>query len=460
MEILNGKITYLVKTTDLVNSKVNQVINSLRLMAGAFSAWHKQLNSLAKLDTCHFNMQQEFLSLFSMEVNSALISLLRLTEVDDLIRQITHLNNRNLVGFADFPRFLTEELTLKLSTQPILTPAIDALRNGLSIMMKPLVDIKFPSSRKLQLHLLFMLPVLKTANEICTIEQLIPITYRADGSCYGGPMPRHDLRLLTCNNKRYILKQNELAHCAQSRETLLCPRDLLTTVESTDWLGPQWSPQSRLTYDHVHIPLANCNNLRTMLHLGGRIYLATDKQTLPIDGRNGTFLLTVFPLHVYHFPCDYSFHSQSTGLANCPKKLTFQFPLFHNGLFHFIPWQTVRTFNSTLMPDPNFSIPKMLKIENTTLVSLNRVYNSLDQDFTRHLAKLNSDINSVKEVPRDGLFSVLLYISFALAICNLLLSIFFYCIFSKRISTGNSRSSPQLGEVHSVPQTRSVSTSI
>ena len=60
MKILNGKITYLVKTTDLVNSKVNQIINSLRLMAGAFSAWQKQLNSLAKLNTCHFNMQQKY----------------------------------------------------------------------------------------------------------------------------------------------------------------------------------------------------------------------------------------------------------------------------------------------------------------------------------------------------------------------------------------------------------------
>ena len=86
-KVLNGKIVYLLKTTDSVNSKLTQVINSLHRISGAFTGQKKQFNSFAKKEYCHFNMQQEFVALYSMEINRALISLLRLTEVDDLIRQ-------------------------------------------------------------------------------------------------------------------------------------------------------------------------------------------------------------------------------------------------------------------------------------------------------------------------------------------------------------------------------------
>ena len=65
-----------------------------------------------------------------------------------------------------------------------------------------------------------------------------------------------------------------------------------------------------------------------MLHIGGRLYLATDQLVLPIQRHNDTIRLPISPLHIYQFSCDYSFHSQSTGLANCPRKLTFNFLCF------------------------------------------------------------------------------------------------------------------------------------
>ena len=318
---LIGKIVYPVKTTDLVNSKVTQVIASLRLISRSFSVWQKQVSSFASKVTCHFNMQQEFTSLFAMEVNNALTSLLRLTEVDDLLRQIAHLTKRNLIGYADLPRFLTAEISLKLSSVDTLAPAIDTLKKGSSVILNPLVDTKFPSQRKLQMHFLFLLPVLSSSASVCAMEQLIPITYRVNDTCYGGILP-----------------------------------------------------------------------------------------------------------------CDYSFHSQSTGLANCPTKLTFQFPLFHSGQFHFIPWQTVSAYNDTVLSTRQFLIPKPLTIDNRTLASLNKVYNSLDQDFTRHLTNLNSDIASVKEVPDSGISHTLVYLSLTLAVFDLIIVLVFYCVLSKRVS--------------------------
>ena len=434
MKNLNGKIVYLVKTTDLVNSKVTQVIASLRLISRAFSVWQKQVSSFASKVTCHFNMQQEFTSLFAMEVNKALTSLLRLTEVDDLLRQIVHLTKRNLIGYADLPRFLTEEISLKLSSVEALAPPITALKNGFSVILNPLVDTKFPSQRKLAMHLLFPLPILPVSNSVCRMEQLIPITYRANGTCFGGLMPRHELRLLTCQNKQYIIKETELHHCAQTSDTILCPHDLLATVDSPDWLGPKWSPYSKLIYQHAHVSLPSCNNLHQLLHIGGQIYLGTDQLVLSIQRSNDTIRLPTIPLHIYQFPCDYSFHSQATGLANCPKEVTFQFPFFHNGQFHFIPWQTMSAYNETMLSMRQVLIPKPLKIDNSTLVSLNRVYNSPDQDFTRHLTKLNSDIAKVKEVPDTRMFSTLVFFSLSLTVCNLIIVAIFYCVLSIRVT--------------------------
>ena len=122
-----------------------------------------------------------------------------------------------------------------------------------------------------------------------------------------------------------------------------------------------------------------------MVHLGFRFYLATDRTTFPIRRRNGTSLLSVLPLHVYNLPCDYPFYSQSTGLAECAQHLSFQFPVFDNNKFHFVPWQTVPLRNSSFLPEANFKIPPPLEIDNRTLQSLDETYNTLDQDFARRL---------------------------------------------------------------------------
>ena len=106
------RLIRVVKTTDMLNSKLNQVINSLRLMAGAFSGWQARFTEYAQDQTCNFNLQQEFLSIYTMEVNKALTALLRLTEINDLLRQLAHLPRRNLISFADLPRFLTAELSI------------------------------------------------------------------------------------------------------------------------------------------------------------------------------------------------------------------------------------------------------------------------------------------------------------------------------------------------------------
>ena len=419
----------------MLSSKLNQVIHSLNLMAGAYSGWNARFAEYAKDQNCHFNLHQEFTSIYTMEVNKALIALLRLTEIDDLLRQLAHLSRKNLVSFADLPGFLSTELTIKLSSVSALANTVDDLKDGFPLIIEPLVDYQLSTSRNLQLHLLFTLPTLDTQQAICTIEQLVPLSYQINGKCFGGSLTRHDLVLLTCDNTRYVLKQAELEQCFKGETALLCPANMLSTFENPLWLGLKWTPQTRLTFNHAHTLLPNCNTLRPLIHLGGRYYLSTTLNNVLLQTNNGTTSLLLQPFHIYHFPCDVSFHQQRTGLGVCPDLIRFQFPLFHNHQFQFVPWVPLRSNDLPLYPPQNFSIPTPVHVDNSTLKSLDDTYNTLDQDLTRRLQKLNNDIKAIHPVSHAELSPVFVYFSFVLTILNLIILIVFYCRYVKRAPT-------------------------
>lgn len=90
MKNINGKTVYLLKTNDKLKAKVNQVISSLRLMSSTFAGWQTKFTTFAQKQ-CHFNLQQEFLAIYAMNVNKAFTSILRLTEVNDILNQLASL---------------------------------------------------------------------------------------------------------------------------------------------------------------------------------------------------------------------------------------------------------------------------------------------------------------------------------------------------------------------------------
>lgn len=159
----------------------------------------------------------EFISLYSLQVNRAMSSILRLAEIEDILRQISHLTRKDVISFTDLPRFLTAELEIRLAKIPSMAHTIASLKAGFSIIMQPLVDYEFAANKKMQLSLLFTLPEVSSENALCILEQLVPITYQHNGLCFGGPLPRNDLSLLTCGAKRYVLKSTELEQCLFTR---------------------------------------------------------------------------------------------------------------------------------------------------------------------------------------------------------------------------------------------------
>ena len=241
-------------------------------------------------------------------------------------------------------------------------------------------------------------------------------------------MLRYDLTLITCGNTRYVIKNSELRQCNSDDNTYLCPKGLLATVSSPHWLGAKWTPRSKLSFSHAHLPVSNCLSLRPVVHLGGRFYVATNTTIVSIQHSNGTSLLTLLPLHVYHFPCDFSFNLQATGLTNCPSRFSYQFPLFHNAQFHFVPWQTVPVLNDTLILNSNFVIPQPLRLDNQTLQSLDETNNILDLDYTCSLESLNNAINNIHEVSESVSLSLFVYGASAFTGFNFIVLCFMSCV--------------------------------
>ena len=69
----------------------------------------------------------EFLFKYTAEINHAFVAFLRLFEIQDTLSQISHLNNKPLVGYSDLPTFISSHLSAKLSIDPSLRLTITAL---------------------------------------------------------------------------------------------------------------------------------------------------------------------------------------------------------------------------------------------------------------------------------------------------------------------------------------------
>ena len=171
----NGTV-YLIKTTEVLSSKVKQLISSLHVMDTTFQTWRKQVASQMTKKQCHYNANMEFILLYSLQVNRAMGSILRLNDIEDILLQMSHLTRKDLISFTDLPQFLTMELEIRLAKIPSMIHKFATLKGGFSIIMQPLVDYEFAANKKLQLNVLFTLPEVSAENTLCTLEQLVPIT--------------------------------------------------------------------------------------------------------------------------------------------------------------------------------------------------------------------------------------------------------------------------------------------
>ena len=85
--------------------------------------------------------------------------------------------------------------------------------------------------------------------------------------------------------------------------------------------------------------------------------------------------------------------------------------MFHNRQFQFVPWVSLPLQDNTTFPAPNFAVPTPLRLDNSTLQSLDATYDTLDQDLTRRLQKVRQEIITIHQVSHPGLFIACLPLS-------------------------------------------------
>lgn len=220
-----------------------------------------------------------------------------------------------------------------------------------------------------------------------------------------------------------------------------------------------WTPASKLPFLRTHKKAADCSDLKDLYHLGGHYYLSANSRTLTITKGKNVSDIALSPLMIYHFPCDVKFPDQRTGLGNCPKRLTVDIPIFTDSTIRYVPWEDIMDDTIPTLLLESLKIPPVTPVNKSTLESLDKTFQSLDQNFDEQLDQLSSDISLIKETTTPTINDILTYLAFTMALANLYLLIFFRCHSRFRRSPGTARlpakiisTNPEQIELDSLPK--------
>ena len=256
---------------------------------------------------------------------------------------------------------------------------------------------------------------------MCVLEYLHPLQYESGNDCYSGPWTDDDLVLVTCAHDRFLTKSPILAKCYLRDEVFVCPRSALQLDNHTDWLGLPWHTSSSLVYPRIHKLAKSCRKQPHLINLGGTSYLATRTANFTLEHLQHPLRLR--PLHIYDLPCTSSV-MQAAGSGQCPKAISIKTPLVTNLTLSYGDW-TVLLDNSTKfeLPLVDLKIPRPTKFNKTVLKSLDETYNALDGQLSSQISKVKADISKIKETNLMESQQIMLYFTFSLAICELLIII-------------------------------------
>lgn len=301
-----------------------------------FQIWHKSMTKAADKANCRFNSLLEFMSHFTLLSNRAITAVLRLNENQEMVSQITHLSNKELVGLSHFPYFVEQQLTNVLSETKSLRLSSKILSEGFPLLINPIVDIEH-NGDQLDLSILVTVPELTNTNAICSVEYLSPVKYNISGTCETGPILTDNLlALITCADTKAVVRADSLAKCHQQDDSLLCPHHTIQPVRDLEWLGLPWTAESHMAFPRHHQKAEDCSHLIPVLHLGGRAFLSTTSGVLQLNPTP----IQLAPLTIFHLPCNVSFPGMPTGLSECPKRLEISVPLVLPDFIKYVPWNS------------------------------------------------------------------------------------------------------------------------
>jgi len=404
---VNGKLVHLFKVTDKVNTKLNNLIFSVRRIDKVFKEWKIELERQSNTVNCNDYLNMAFLSKYR-----ALTAILRFFEVQDVVTQLTQLNNKILVGSLDLPQPMFSQFVSQFQNDPMLELTAYALKNNLAVLANTAVDVEH-NHDNVTVNVLTMVPEIPNKESFCTIEHLTPLKFNISNICYEGPIRQSDLALITCPYTKHVIKTATLNKCFISDNSLLCPTNIMRVVSDVLWLGFPWRVGAMLKYPRYHVSAKSCEDMHPLIHLGGRYYLSTTSGTLKTNV--GTF--TVSPLKIIHFPCNVTFVGMKAGLSKCPKRMEINLPIFKDKEISYIPWNGNDKVILKLHYD-SLNIPKPTKIDNNITRQLDRLYELYDRKMKKDIDADYKDIESIKEESTTTTDEIILMIIGTLTVLN------------------------------------------
>ena len=451
---VNGKVVYLFKIADHLSSKVNVLSRNLHVVDEVLSDWQKQLGDFSNKIKCKQGLTMEFFSKYAAEMNRAFAAFLRLFEIQDTLNQIFRLNSKTLIGFSDIPEFVSAQLSSRLIADDTLRSTVSALKRGLSVLASPMVDVEH-DGRELNVNVLVMAPEILSSNNFCVAEHLTPLKFNLSGTCYTGPVRQTNLALITCPDSKSIVPLEALVRCFSSEVGFLCPKNVLKSLTSLQWLGFAWNPELKMSFSRNHMPASSCEHLQPFVHLGGRYYLSTTSGTISTSkGR-----MDISTLAVYNFPCNVSIDNYEMALSACPERLLVSLPMFTTNSVSYVKWKPDSSDQTTLqLHHQSLTIPPETKINHSIVKELDDTYQYYDSQLSATRQKVDSLIDQISETAEDSLSVYLTYAALALSVSNSVAMIIackcVYRVLLRRITQASLSASP-LQPTVSIQHTRS-----
>ena len=414
---VNGKLMYVVKTTDSLTSKVNDLSHDAKVIEATFSDWETRLNRFLTEKDCHDQLLFEFLARYSGNVNNVFTALVRLTEIQDTLRQLSLLAHKQLFDYSMLPPYLEHAIHSKLIANHDLVYTTKALQDGFPVLLNPMVDIEHLGEH-VTANFLFTIPEIPNLNSFCSVQFLAPIKFQVSTTCYTGPVTATNLAIIQCPASRKLVTTEMLNQCFHNSNAYVCPSTILNYATNTSWLGFPYSPNSKFTHPRHHTRAPDCENLQPLIHLGGRSYLATTTMTLMLS----TGPLQTSPLTIYDFPCNVTFHGMTNGLGTCPDRISLQVPLLTPYHIQYTPWNGLATDAELFkLHHESLKVPPPATLNHSILDALDATYHTLDGKFTTELQTAEDDIDAISESQSTTPTEILAYLSCILALLDLIL---------------------------------------
>ena len=134
---VNGKTVQIIKMTDTLTNRVNQLSGHMKTFDNALSAWKHALNKFGDKVQCNLNANMEFLALSTHEINKIFGSLLRFIEIQDIVTQFAHLQDKEMIGYNDLPKSVISSVSSHRKAQSDLKFSCVLRDEGFPLIINP-----------------------------------------------------------------------------------------------------------------------------------------------------------------------------------------------------------------------------------------------------------------------------------------------------------------------------------